>query len=402
MVDEGGFDVVIGNPPWGAEFDKLRKSYIVKQYPLVPTKTKDSYFYFISRALRILHNSGYLGFIIPNTWLLINNAKEFRRELLLWDIREIIDHGDGVFEQAIAESATLILVKKKTNNSCRAVRMRRGKVLVDHMVNKELWINDIYSRIIIDMTPSVKKLFDKLRNTSEPFEKRCSIIWGIKPYQVGYGIPPQTREMLKKRVYHAAVKKGKEWKPLIVGSNVDRYKTHFPGNLFIKYGTWLMYPSNESLMLHPKILMRQTSDILRAGYDDQGYYCQNSVFIIHSSEIDLKYLLGLLNSKLIGYVYKMGNPQTKKVFAEIKPSVIKQIPIRTVDLANPIEKTLHDDLVALVDVMLNLNKKIQTARGSRKGQIQQQIEKTNKEIDDIVYKLYGITEEERKIIESKR
>jgi hypothetical protein len=88
-----------------------------------------------------------------------------------------------------------------------------------------------------------------------------------------------------------------------------------------------MYPSNEELMRGAKILMRQTSDTLRCCYDEKGYYCQNSVFIVHSHTVNLKYLLALLNSKLLNFVYKCGNPQTGKVFAEIKPSVIKSLPI---------------------------------------------------------------------------
>ncbi|MBA7675690.1 hypothetical protein ES703_83927 [subsurface metagenome] len=59
-------------------------------------------------------------------------------------------------------------------------------------------------------------------------------------------------------------------------------------------------------------------------------------------------------------------------------------------------------MVALVDVMLDLNKKIQIARGSRKDQIQRQIERTDREIDDLVFKLYGITEEERMVIEEQK
>jgi hypothetical protein len=82
--------------------------------------------------------------------------------------------------------------------------------------------------------------------------------------------------------------------------------------------------------------------------------------------------------------------------------VTKRIPIRNIDFSNPSEKKLHDDLVALVDVMLDLNKRIQTAKGSQRDQIQRQIEKTDKAIDEIVYKLYNITEEEKKIIEEKK
>jgi CHASE3 domain sensor protein len=70
-----------------------------------------------------------------------------------------------------------------------------------------------------------------------------------------------------------------------------------------------------------------------------------------------------------------------------------------VDLNNKQDKTLHDNLVVLVDVMLDLNKKIQSAKGSAKEQIQREITKTDGAIDQIVYQLYGITEEEKKIIE---
>lgn len=72
-----------------------------------------------------------------------------------------------------------------------------------------------------------------------------------------------------------------------------------------------------------------------------------------------------------------------------------------IDFLNNYEKKYHDDLVGLVDVMLDLNKKLQDFKGSEKEQIQQQIDKTDKEIDQLVYKLYGLTEEEIKIIENE-
>ncbi len=156
-----------------------------------------------------------------------------------------------------------------------------------------------------------------------------------------------------------------------------------------------MYPSNETLILQPKILMRQTSDSIRACYDEDCYYCQNSVFIIHASEINLKFLLGLLNSKLLNFVYKLGNPQTSKVFAEIKPRVIKQLPIRTIDFTNPAEKAQHDKLVALVDNMLELQKKYHETRMERDKELyERQIKIVDARIDRLVYDLYGLTEGE--------
>ena len=402
VMGRGGFDAVIGNPPWGAEFNRSEKSYLVNRYPSIPSKTKDSYLYFFSEAIdEMLKESGFLGFIVPNTWLLINSAKEFRDRLLSLKINEIIDYGDGIFKKVTTECATVMLVKSENNlDPCRAVRIQKGVKVVDHVVDKQIWIDDEYSRIIIDMDKNVHLLLKKLRSHNEMFGMFCEIIWGIKPYQVGHGKPPQTREMVTNRVYHSSKNLNEYWKPLLVGSNVNRYTISFPGNQFIKYGKWLMYPSNDALILQPKILVRQTSDIIRACYDDKNYYPQNSVFIIHSSKINLKYLLGLLNSKLINFAYKFGNPQTGKIFAEIKPSVIKQLPIHVIDPSHPEDVARHDKMVALVERMLDLHRRLSESKtGHEKTLLSRQIEATDKQIDALVYELYGLTDEEVAIVE---
>ena len=392
VMRRGGFDAIVGNPPWGAEFSGNAKRYLVKHYSKVPTKTKDSYFYFIYRALEALKENGLLGFIIPNTWLLINNAKDVRRDILSLDLKEIIDHGDGIFKQATVESSTIILSNSEGGNNCRAVRYRKGVLAIDHLVSKDLWRDDELCRIVLDINDDSFRLLKKIRQISVPFEKECQIIWGIKPYQVGYGEPPQTQEVLGKRVFHATTKLGDEWKPLVVGSNVNRYSLAFSENLFIKYGRWLMYPSNETLMLKPKILLRQTSDILRACYDDQKYYCQNSVFIVHSETIELKYLLGLMNSKLMGFVYKFGNPQTAKVFAEIKPSVIKQLPIRTINFSDPADRARDDRMVSLVEAMLAAKRQLQGARTDSDCRFyENKCAALDRQIDALVYELYELT-----------
>jgi adenine-specific DNA-methyltransferase len=402
VMRDGGFDAIVGNPPWGAEFSKKEKSYLVNRYPQVPTKTKDSYLYFIYRALSILREGRPLGFIVPNTWLLINNASEFRRELLSFNVREITDHGDGVFKQATVESSTLLLDNAKSlDGNCHAVRYRKGAKVIDHTVNKRIWLDDEFCRIILDLTEETNLLLKRLKAGNEPFDNSCQIIWGIKPYQVGYGVPAQTREVVENRIFHASIKEGDEWKPLLVGSDVNRYTLQFPNNLFIKYGRWLMYPSNESLMLQPKILLRQTSDILRACYDDNNYYCQNSLFIVHSEKINLKYLLGLLNSKLLGFAYKFSNPQTAKVFAEVKPSAIKSLPIRTINFSNAADKARHERMVALVEGMLAAKRQLAGAgTEAERNLYERKCAAIDKQIDALVYELYDLTPQEITLVEA--
>jgi hypothetical protein len=163
-----------------------------------------------------------------------------------------------------------------------------------------------------------------------------------------------------------------------------------------------MYPSNETKFLGPKILMRQTSDRIRACYDENQFYCQNSIFIITSVKFHLKYLLGLINSKLFDFLYRFENPQKGKVFAEIKPSAIKSLPIKVIDFKNKSEVEQQNEIIKLVDQLLHLNEEIQNVNlESRRQQIQGKIDYCENRINEIVYQLYGLTEEEIKIVEGK-
>jgi hypothetical protein len=81
---------------------------------------------------------------------------------------------------------------------------------------------------------------------------------------------------------------------------------------------------------------------------------------------------------------------------------LSSLPIRTIDFNNPAEKKMHDDLVSLVEKILELNKQLQKAHfDSEKEPIERQIAATDKKIDELVYTLYGLTEEEIKIVENK-
>ena len=111
-------------------------------------------------------------------------------------------------------------------------------------------------------------------------------------------------------------------------------------------------------------------------------------------------MLAVINSKLFSfYIYNSIAGMQKDDFPSLSLADARGLLIRKINVLKKADVQLHDDLVALVDILLDLNKKVQTAKGSEEEQIQRQIEKTDQEIDEIVYKLYGITDEERKVIE---
>ncbi len=404
VFKKGGFDAVIGNPPWGATFGKEDLIYLLKKHPIVPTKTKDSYLFFISKAIELAKKGGYIGFITPNTWLLINSAKSFREAFLAYAIDEIRDYGDGVFKKAIVESSTFVMRKDKDpEGKCRAIRLRRGVITTNQEVSKALWLNgDEYARILLESDHISDQFIKKLKTFSKPFKAECTIIFGIKPYQVGHGTPPQTEEILKSRLYHSDVSHGDEWKPLLLGTDVNRYQIDYPKNQYIKYGKWLMYTSNETQMVGPKILMRRTSDCLRCSFDENGYYAQNSLFIIYSPTVPLKLLLALLNSRLLGYVYKLRNPQKGKIFAEIKPTVVKELPIFDLTRADTKKSAKIEEIVLHVDRILSLKHRLSITKTPQDERtIQREIDALETRIDRSIYSLYELSEEEISMVEGR-
>ena len=357
IMKSGGFDAVIGNPPWGAEFSESVKLYLADHYSELPRKIKDSYLYFFLNAFKtLLKMEGFFSFIIPNTWLLINNAEKFRKFILTFQINNINDYGDGVFEKVTVESSVIVMCKKLKNSiKCYLERWHKNKLVINKSIDTSIWLKDDLARIVLEQDVNKIKILEKIKNYTEPFSASCEIIWGIKPYQEGYGDPPQTRDMINNRVYHSQTQVNKYYKPLLVGSHIEKYSINFKKPIgYIKYGRWLMYPSNKIKMSNPKLLLRQTSFDIKSVYDEKGYFCQNSVFIITSFKYNLKFLLGLLNSKFLGFLYFMKNPQQGKVFPEIKPIVIKSLPIRIIETNNK----QHDHMVKLVDQMLDTQKEL--------------------------------------------
>jgi TaqI-like C-terminal specificity domain len=137
---------------------------------------------------------------------------------------------------------------------------------------------------------------------------------------------------------------------------------------------------------------------------DNKFICRNNLHIILPKDrnYNLKYIFGILNSSFCDFCYRAINPEKGEALAEIKKQHLEQLPIRTIDSANPEEVEKHDKLVSLVDNMLELQKKYHEARMERDKEIyERQIKIVDGQIDGLVYDLYGLTEEEIKVVEDE-
>jgi hypothetical protein len=133
--------------------------------------------------------------------------------------------------------------------------------------------------------------------------------------------------------------------------------------------------------------------------DETGYmYCVNTSYIIGSSD---KYLLGILNSFLMIFFYKNLSSSYRGAYLRYIYQYMIQMPIKKIDLDNPDDVEKHDKMVKLVEMMLDLHKQLAAAKiPDEKTRIQRQIDATDKQIDNLVYDLYGLTDEEIAIVES--
>ena len=138
--------------------------------------------------------------------------------------------------------------------------------------------------------------------------------------------------------------------------------------------------------------------------DSNGSFLAAKSTSIVISPINLKFLLGLLNSRLINFYYVsvFGGNRLGGGYLRIGPPQIRTVPIRTINFSNPVDKNRHDRMVELVDVMLKLHKDLAKAKTDHdKTLIQRQIDATDRQIDKLVYELYGLTKDEIRIVEEE-
>jgi hypothetical protein len=149
----------------------------------------------------------------------------------------------------------------------------------------------------------------------------------------------------------------------------------------------------------PKIII--PAIIQKATYclDTSGFFSNDKTTIIGSDSL---YLLGVLNSKTVDFVMHSISSTKQGGYFEYKPMYLSQLPIRTIDFSKPSDKSQHDKMVSLITSILDLHRQLPLAKTDQERTVlSRQIEATDRQIDRLVYDLYGLTEEEIKIVEGK-
>jgi len=373
LNDEGdfiGFDVCIGNPPYinFANLPEIEREYY-KKFELYKNKT-DLYAFFVGLAGNIKNHNGFICLIIPHTWISTTSFYPLR-ELLLnrINLMSIVELFFGVFKDAYVKTVII----QTDNKPHSKIKLFDEKFILNIEIPKEIILKDEELKINLTWNPIRHNIYTKIKNNATKLGDVIHFSRGIKTSN-------DKRFLFNEN-------KGEDFYKVVRGRNIKAYKTDYD-NEFIWYRPDLMKEKDgclphtkELFLVSEKIVIQRvnSSGQLLATLDTEHFFCLDTTNI--STEIidktcDLKFIVGVINSKLINWWF---NDEFKN--PTISGYELHQIPIK-------FNKNIEEVISKRVLIVLANNL------------IGNDTTNTIKEIDQLVYELYGLTEEEIMIVEN--
>ncbi len=406
VFKQGGFECVIGNPPYGASIGNEAKYYLSTKYNL-PISIVDTYLMFLKRAFQISKHEALVSFIIPSTWLYMPLYFSFRKELLIqFQIDEVQLFRKPVFDNVTVETCTILSTNKEADKSSiyhfKEIKTEPSQfIFEENTIEQERLVKGTEINLVLS-NDTTNSLFIKIKNNKQQLKDVALVVCGLTPYRLGKGKPKQSATIVKERGFDADFKKDNSYRRYLMGRDFNKYSWQIEKERWISYGEWLAEPRYKAPFNDPqKIVIRQTSDKLIAHLDTHQFLSLKNVHNLRVTESDFtyEYLLGIINSKLLDWWYQKLIPEKGRVFAEVKVVNLEKLPIKSIDFKNETEKAQHDKITKLVGQLLQLNEeKAEIKLQSKVLQLESKIDYCENRINEIVYQLYELTEEEIKIV----
>lgn len=370
VFDKGGFDIVIGNPPYGASLSEDDKELYRMIYSEVQFKI-NTYTLFVLKAEQLLKENGVMYYIIPNTLLDNYFEENTRRKLVELELLEINDLSDKVFETAVVHS--MIFAFRNTHHK------------EDYNVR-------------VNITDNPYGNFEYIPCSFFKHEPQCTysirtyssndLLHKLKVNSVRLFDVLDIRQAIKTgndKVYITSEPLYNNYKPILRGKDIQKYSI-IPPQLYVNYGTHLACPRSANIFEQPKILIREAGAKITATYDNSNYYVMSSLYnaILRDNGFSLKYLLGLICSTLYQYLMnKLTFEKTKGAFTKAKIYHYYELPVKNVSIK------AQQPIIELVDSILTIKHENPFADTFEE----------EREIDHLVYKLYGLTYDEVLIVD---
>lgn len=393
---DGGFDAIVGNPPYirPHKMDTVTKEYFWRVLKTFVAKS-DIYSCFMEKGLDLLREGGHFSFIVPHTWTSLESFEAIRRKFVTESkIVLLAQLPKKVFQDATVETCIFAVrksggkldrnhqirvVRLDNKSQCKEVRnFPQADIARGHLFNFQLYAKAETSGFV-----------DKLKSVSKPLLNSVEFVYGFKTADDEKFIHPDKRY--------------KDSQPFIRSAAVNRYWNEAPEEFVwyvpdkMKANRATARPGELKRFESEKLIVARMGKDLIATYDKGGLYVKDAMLLLPNdqSELSLKYLLALINSRLLGYFYK-----EFFITIDVLKNAILDLPIRPIDFSNPADKSRHDRLVELVEQMLAAKAKLPTVKTERDREFyENKCATIDQQIDSLVYELYDLTPEEIKLVE---
>ncbi|WP_298246107.1 TaqI-like C-terminal specificity domain-containing protein [uncultured Christiangramia sp.] len=467
---DGGFDVIIGNPPYVARsIDEKAKKYINSNYQTAQYQV-ELYVSFIEKGTELLKPKGEISFIVPNSWLKNLRMSHCRKYILEnLDLSTLIPNLENVFPDASVDTLILVAKKDAPFGKVDIVNFIDKQIVYKHPIDQLRFYKNEGYIFDVEISENILPIIRKVRNDVIEVGAIMDVTRGVNPYDKYTG---QSAEVIKERAYHSNFKKDESFVPELKGKHISSYNYFWDKEHFISYGNWLAAPRQEKYFAGPRIIFREIlGKTLVSTLIKEQFIIDRSLYIARiddeqESDYLIEYILGVLNSKLMSFYFRYSNNEFDNLFPKIRVAEFKKLPIKRIDLKDQlwVETTVNllldikDKAAQLYskfqnyllqkfslikisrklenwhelefgDFIKEINKAIKATNklrakdnlniidmltkkdefewmelfeGNKKKavELQEQIAKTEKEIDQKVYELYGLSDEEIVIVEN--
>jgi hypothetical protein len=416
VMKRGGFDAIVGNPPYISMLllDKNQsagaKEYWKRSYSSA-FGAFDIYILFLERAVRLIRNGGFVSYIVPNKFLAAEYAVEFRKWLLdncqfisLLDFSRVKVWPVSVYpvipvlRKAAFDPKQTIAVAAATmqglDNLRTLVNVPCGRL---SQVPDNLW-----SFMTQDGANVLVKVFERSVQLQEIAE-----VWGASTVAEGSEYPSLI-------VIEGTSRAKSNTARFIVSGAIERYSTKWgTGPVSFMHQTYTnplirlqspMPVRRAEQARKPKIIICKVALEPRAYPDLSGEFVGAYTTYVFSETMSLQALTAIINSRLMCFIYRllydalaMGGG-----YLRFQPPQIRRLPIRMFDLSIPDEIASHSEIVAKVDAMLETKVRLGRAKTDRdKKYYEKKCAALDRQIDQLIYDLYALTEEEIQIVERR-
>ena len=447
---QGGFDLVIGNPPYVRQESHTTLSKEEKKQFETYRGNADLYVYFVERGIQLLREEGLFCYIVSNKWMRSGYGKSLREWLKRQNLVELIDFKDlPVFQGTIAYPCILRMRREEAGSELRALEVETldyGDLSVYVKENAfDIEYRFLHEKGWTLTRPESQALLDRLREENNalqdylPREIRRGILTGLND---AFVIRTEKRRELIEQDPDSAERirvypKGKDLKGPYASVPEQRYLIFFPNGWTDAHApddrdewAWLQkqYPAITEYLApfeerarerwdqgeywwelracsyydefeEPKILYPSVADRGPFTLDEEGVFADKTCYFIPSAD---KYLLGVLNSTLLFFYFSNIAVERQNGFYEYLTQYVERFPIYTIDEDAPDDVAARDAIVEHVDTLLDLHaQRADATTDAKRDPLQQRIDEVDAKIDRLVYELYGLSEEEIAIVEEK-